>query len=873
MNRKLQLIVLVIALTTAMGARANYWIQMAGFGGGARGYGVSFSIGAKGYFATGWNGVGDFQDLWEYDSGTNTWAQMANLPGFPRSQAVGFSIGAKGYVGTGDGFTNDFYEYDPVANTWAQKANFGGSGRDSAFGFSIGSKGYIGGGYSFIVPPNLPLDFWEYDPALNTWTQKANIPAHCVGGTGFSIGTKGYAGLGSAGTNFWSYDPSVNTWSSLASYPGSNIGYPASFTIGTKGYVCTGSYLPDLYSYDTTTNAWTQMANYGGVGRQGASGFAIGPKGYVGCGYVGMNNFAADFWQFTPEVCPITGQVCDDGNVCTINDQYDITCQCFGTLQDSDGDGTCDAFDSCPMLFGQVGDPCVDNIPCTVNEVIDANCNCTGITPDSDGDGFIDCFDNCPYIFGLTGYPCNDNNPFTSNDVIDPNCQCTGTCNGAPVTLTLTTDINGAQTTWNIVLGGTNTIVCSGVGFLNSSTFAVNCCLANGCYDLRVYDSFGDGINPGGYVLTDANSYRIIDNSNNGPNFSTLSEVLDATSTPVSFCIPTGTDALVPASCDQTGLTINSVIQSQINANVSAQYGITNATSGYQFWIFGPNATYSRRLFQSHAAPGNGWPIATPVAQRAAYLKLSTMNNAPIIPGNVLLNVRVRSRVAGVYGAFGPACRLTIGNVINCATTQLTTTPTPLVSCGATGLNRLFGVIWSNNVPLANKYQFEFVNANTLVFLRNIASPTRNLNMTTWGNAIALPNCFTPYNIRVRVSFNNGVTYCPWGPVCQVSYTCPPENGRAMETAVTDHSSLSIWPNPNDGKQLAIALSGLDANADHIDLVIFDAFGKEAMAHSYPASNGEVSTTIDFDHALAAGVYVVRITSREQQFTQRMIIQ
>ncbi len=401
----------------------------------------------------------------------------------------------------------------------------------------------------------------------------------------------------------------------------------------------------------------------------------------------------------------------------------------------------------------------------------------------------------------------------------------------------------------------------------------MNCCLANGCYDLRVYDSFGDGINPGGYVLTDVSGNRIIDNSNNGPNFSTLSEVLDATSTPVSFCLPTGTDALVPASCDQTGLTINSVIQSQINANVTAQYGITNATSGYQFWIFGPNATYSRRLFQSHAAPGNGWPLATPVAQRAAYLKLSAMNNAPIIPGNVLLNVRVRSRVAGIYGAFGPACRLTIGNVINCSTTQLTTTPTPLVSCGATGLNRLFGVIWSNQVPLANKYQFEFVNANTLVFLRNISSPTRNLNMSTWGNAVALPSCFIPYNIRVRVSFNNGATYCPWGPVCQVSYTCPPEQDREMESMMVGHSVMNIWPNPNDGKKLAVALSDLDVNADHIDVVIFDAFGKEVMAHVYPASNGEVNATIDFDHALAAGVYVVRVSAGEQQFTQRLIIE
>ncbi len=89
----------------------------------------------------------------------------------------------------------DFWEYDPAANTWTQKADFGGTARYSAVGFSIGSKGYIGtgdDGWSSIAK-----DFWEYDPAANTWTQKADF-----GGTardcavGFSIGSKGYIGTG-----------------------------------------------------------------------------------------------------------------------------------------------------------------------------------------------------------------------------------------------------------------------------------------------------------------------------------------------------------------------------------------------------------------------------------------------------------------------------------------------------------------------------------------------------------------------------------------------------------------------------------------------------------------------------------------------------
>ena len=61
----------------------------------------------------------------------------------------------KGYIGTGQdlngAWRKDFWEYDPAANTWTQKADFGGTERRGALGFSIGNKGYIGTGYNGTV--------------------------------------------------------------------------------------------------------------------------------------------------------------------------------------------------------------------------------------------------------------------------------------------------------------------------------------------------------------------------------------------------------------------------------------------------------------------------------------------------------------------------------------------------------------------------------------------------------------------------------------------------------------------------------------------------------------------------------------------------
>jgi N-acetylneuraminic acid mutarotase len=64
-----------------------------------------------------------------------------------RQYATTFTIGAKTYLGLRDnGGTSDFWEYDPATNLWTEKANFPGDARAYAIAFSIGNKGYVGAG-------------------------------------------------------------------------------------------------------------------------------------------------------------------------------------------------------------------------------------------------------------------------------------------------------------------------------------------------------------------------------------------------------------------------------------------------------------------------------------------------------------------------------------------------------------------------------------------------------------------------------------------------------------------------------------------------------------------------------------------------------
>lgn len=292
------------------------WIQKSDIGGAARARAVGFSIGDKGYLGTGTTAEGIKKDFWEYDPITDSWTQKADFGGTARSGAVGFSIGTKGYIGTGETdypeyhVLKDFWEYDPAVNSWTRKKDFGGSARCWSAGFAAGNKGYIGTG----INETYLKDFWEYDPAKNTWTRKAAYPG--VKGsnlTAFSIGDKGYMGMSfNFYTNTWwqkdfyEYDPDTNTWTRKANFGGGRRDWTAAFSIGNKGYVGTGmsdfDFQHDFWEYNPASNEWTEKAEFRGIERIGAVAFSVGGKGYIGTGEDYNGAYLNDFWEYTPDV-------------------------------------------------------------------------------------------------------------------------------------------------------------------------------------------------------------------------------------------------------------------------------------------------------------------------------------------------------------------------------------------------------------------------------------------------------------------------------------------------------------------------------------------------------------------------------------------
>ena len=189
-----------------------------------------------------------------------------------------------------------------VAATWIKLADFPTNGRVAAAGFASGGKVYFGTG----LQPYLESmrDFWEYDPATDQWTRKADYPLLVTYATGFSINGMGYFAMGKLDNNYYDYliqyNPVSDSWLYLTPNPG-----PAS-SMDSPGFVINGkAYIPaagEMHEYDPATQVWTIKSYPDALGYfGGGAAFSINGKGYLGVGWVhGQSANVSDFYEYDP---------------------------------------------------------------------------------------------------------------------------------------------------------------------------------------------------------------------------------------------------------------------------------------------------------------------------------------------------------------------------------------------------------------------------------------------------------------------------------------------------------------------------------------------------------------------------------------------
>jgi uncharacterized delta-60 repeat protein len=453
------------------------------------------------------------------------------------------------------------------------------------------------------------------------------------------------------------------------------------------------------------------------------------------------------------------------------------------------------------------------------------------------------------------------------------------------------------ETGTTTVISGNNPVAANAVG-------SMNLCLADGCYRLRVTDAAGDGLL--GYILRESGTggRRIIDNSGN------MNTGVSAIASGGTFCVPIGDDALIHSSCDKLHWALppnqSIYIVSAANPAVSAEWVLNapnsqqDANSGYEFWFFDPNGSYSFRTFRSHNTSG-GYGVAGP--NRACHLRLNGWTNSPStphLPSHTLLNVRVRGRVEGVNFEFGPACQFEINPEL-AACPRVNLQDDPAFSTFSCGVSRNFGgpgssanritvdPVSATPTPPSNqvRYQFRFRIPDEDICIVRPPQSSATLTMN-WTSGTPL-ECGKTYDVDVRVSLNAGATWCfgpattdqaavcadteDWGIVCQVTINpCELPEGGGNSMAVQE-GELTLYPNPNRSDRLFLNLTELDPEVSTVNVEMYDLTGKRALVRSFAASYGQLNASMDLGGQLSSGLYLVHVTAGTRNYTERLLIQ
>jgi N-acetylneuraminic acid mutarotase len=201
---------------------------------------------------------------------SNQWYSLASLPMgigyFGMAQANGkiYTFGGENFNGYYPIPTTAVLEYNPVTNTWLNRSQMPQPLQVPAA--SLNGKIYLAGGNQIdqTGKSHAISTVEEYDPAANTWIQKADLPSPRMFNGVTSLNGKLYV-IGGLGPNseytntVYAFDPGNNSWSEAAPMPTSRdgVGAVASngkiFAIGGNG----GTWLSTVEVFDPVANTWS----------------------------------------------------------------------------------------------------------------------------------------------------------------------------------------------------------------------------------------------------------------------------------------------------------------------------------------------------------------------------------------------------------------------------------------------------------------------------------------------------------------------------------------------------------------------------------------------------------------------------------------
>jgi N-acetylneuraminic acid mutarotase len=199
-----------------------------------------------------------------------------------------YAIGGANSAGTA---LKTVQAYNPATNSWTTKAALPAARPFGNGATHISGTIYVPGGQD--AAGVITRTLYAYKISTNLWSAKANMPVFSgCGGSGvisgklyvFSGCTKTATGPQTAAGLLHRYDPSTNVWTTLRAAPAVHVG-PAVSVVAGKLYVAggnsgSGTAINRVDVYNPATNSWSSAAAMP-TARVGAAGALVGGKFYV----------------------------------------------------------------------------------------------------------------------------------------------------------------------------------------------------------------------------------------------------------------------------------------------------------------------------------------------------------------------------------------------------------------------------------------------------------------------------------------------------------------------------------------------------------------------------------------------------------------
>ncbi|TXB65346.1 PKD domain-containing protein [Vicingus serpentipes] len=280
----------------------------------------------------------------------------------------------------------------------------------------------------------------------------------------------------------------------------------------------------------------------------------------------------------------------------------------------------------------------------------------------------------------------------------------------------------------------------------------------------------------------------------------------------------------------------------------SNEYSVCTAISGatnYEFQLVDQNT---------------GTPVASINRLGKNYFTLAMMSDWDY---NTTYNVRVRAFVNSNWTDFGSTCSITTPSF-----------PLPQIFgkyCSKIVTSSDYMVC--TTVPNGTKYEFQLVDPVTSIPISSLERIGKNFfkldQMSGW-------DYNTTYNIRVRAFV--GSSWMQYGLDCSIT-TSPATivsgdvvarlaNINEVEEEIVP-TSITIYPNPNQGEYLYVELSDLGKDAE---LIVVDVYGKQIHKEFLNTEESNYNTTVRFDQKLTSGFYLVTIISNGKSITKKLIV-